>query len=89
MFSAMISFLSGLSVRNDLFASDHPGHKLCSPYKKYKILVREQMYRRSGCLPDTGENNSDSCCDRDHIAPFMELQRQVVIELERMERMPD
>ena len=39
------------------------------------------MYRRSGCLPDTGENSSAPCCDRDHIAPFTELQRQIVIKL--------
>ena len=62
---------------------------LCSSYKKYKNTVHEPVHRRSGCLPNTGENSSDPCCDRDHIAPFMELQRQVVIELERMERMPD
>lgn len=47
------------------------------------------MHRRSGCLPDVRENSSDPCCDRDHIALFTELQRQVVIELEMMERMPD
>ena len=46
------------------------------------------MYRRSGCLPDARENDQDPCCDRDHAASFMELQRQVVIELEVMEWMP-
>ena len=47
------------------------------------------MHRRSGCLPDARENDQDPCCDRDHIASFTELQRQVVIELEMTERMPD
>lgn len=47
------------------------------------------MYRRSGCLPDVRENDQDPCCDRDHIASFTELQRQVVIELEVAKRMPD
>ena len=55
----------------------------------FYYTVHEQVVSRADDPWELQENDQDPCCDRDHIAPFMELQRQVVIELERMERMPD